>query len=166
MLAQLNPQSHRAFQRKGELLASSASTRAELASARPPLLEALQLNSEETGALVLLGEVDLALGDLNSAGQRLARACQANVRAADAWFLRGYIAWKELNLRQTAEMLSQARKARGVDWKPSGAALEGDVRRRMHEQSAFLSVFAEAWDGAAPPERAYSGLDQYLRQLR
>jgi tetratricopeptide (TPR) repeat protein len=165
-LAQLNPQSHRAFQRKGELVASSASTRAELSSARPPLLEALRLNSEETGALVLLGEVDLALGNLNSAGQRLARACQANARASDAWFLRGYIAWKQHDSGQAAEMLSAARKARGADWKPSGAALEGDVQRRMHEQSAFLSLFAEAWDGTASPERAYDGMDQYLRQLR
>jgi tetratricopeptide (TPR) repeat protein len=166
MLAHLNPLSHRAFQRKGELLASSALTRAELTSARPPLLEALRLNSEETGALVLLGEVDLALGDLNSAGQRLARACQANARASDAWFLRGYIAWKQHDSGQAAEMLWAARKARGPDWKPSGAAFEGDVRRRMHERSAFLSLFAEAWDGTASLERAYNGMDQYLRQLR
>ncbi|MFN7998453.1 MAG: FG-GAP-like repeat-containing protein [Bryobacteraceae bacterium] len=166
VLAQLNPQSHRAFQRKGELVAASASSRVELASARPPLLEALRLNSEETGALVLLGEVDLGLGDMASAGRRLARACQANVRAADAWFLRGYIAWKQHDTQQAVEMLSAARKARGTDWKPLGAALEGDVRRRMLEQSVFLSVFMEAWDGIAPPERAYAGIDQYLRQLR
>jgi tetratricopeptide (TPR) repeat protein len=66
-LAQINPQSHRAFQCEGELLASSASSRAGLATARSPLAEALRLNPEETGALVLLGEVDLALGDLAAA---------------------------------------------------------------------------------------------------
>ena len=35
---------------------------------------------EETGPLVLLGEVDLALGDVMSAEERFTRACQANVR--------------------------------------------------------------------------------------
>jgi tetratricopeptide (TPR) repeat protein len=165
-LAQLNPQSHRAFQRKGELLASSASTRAELAGARAPLIEALRLNSEETGALVLLGEVDLALGDTTGADQRFARACQANARAADAWFLRGYIAWKRGDLRQAAAMLSDARTARGADWKPPGAALEGDVQRRMHAESGFLGLFAQAWDGAAPPAHAYADLDGYLGRFQ
>lgn len=62
-LAQMNPQSRRTFQRKGELIAS----RAELAAARPALVEASRLNSEQSGAWVLLGEVDLALGELASA---------------------------------------------------------------------------------------------------
>jgi tetratricopeptide (TPR) repeat protein len=165
-LTQLNPQSRRAFQRKGELVASSSSSRAELAAARAPLVEALRLNSEETGALVLLGEVDLALGDVTSAEQRFTRACQANVRAADAWFLRGFIAWKRHDLRQAEAMLSAARTARGADWKPSGAAVEGDVRHRMHDATAFLGVFAQAWDGTSSPGRAYSQLDQHLGQFR
>jgi tetratricopeptide (TPR) repeat protein len=165
-LAQINPQSHRAFQREGELVASSASSRAGLTAARTPLAEALRLNPEETGALVLLGEVDLALGDMASAEQRFSRACQANVRAADAWFLRGYIAWKRHDSRQADAMLSAARKARGADWKPSGAVLEGDVRRRMHDESGFLGVFSQTWDGAAPAGSAYSGLERYLSQIR
>ncbi|MBI3684094.1 MAG: hypothetical protein HY235_27290, partial [Acidobacteria bacterium] len=49
---------------------------------------------------------------------------------------------------------------------PAGSALEGDVPRRMHSESGFLSVFAQQWDGEATPERAYDLLDQYLRQLR
>ena len=116
--------------------------------------------------MVLLGEVDLALGDVMSAEERFTRACQANVRAADAWCLRGYIAWKRHDSRQAAAMLSAARTARGANWKPSGAAMEGDVRRQMKEVSAFLSAFAEAWDGIALPERAYGQLDQYLGQFR
>ena len=61
-LAQVNPQSHRAFQRKGELLASSASSRSQFEAARAPLNAALRLNSVETGTVVLLGEVALAVG--------------------------------------------------------------------------------------------------------
>ncbi|MBI3682671.1 MAG: VCBS repeat-containing protein, partial [Acidobacteria bacterium] len=162
-LVQANPQSHRAFQRKGEILAASASSRAQLAAARRPLETALRLNSEETGTLLLLGEVALGAGDLGTAEQRFAHVCQANSRAANAWFLRGYIAWKQNDPRRTATMLSAARTALGPDWKPAGSALEGDVPRRMHSESGFLSVFAQQWDGEATPERAYDLLDQYLR---
>jgi len=165
-LAQANPQSHRAFQRKGELLAASATSRAQLDAAGEPLERALRLNPEETGTLLLLGEVALGRGDLASAERHFAHACQANSRAANAWFLRGYIAWKRRDSRLAAAMLSAARTALGPDWKPAGAVLEGDVRRRMHGQSAFLSVFPEQWDGSPSPEKAYSPLEAYLRRLR
>ena len=82
-LARINPQSHRAFQRKGELLAASASSRSQLELARQSLDVALSLNSEETGTLVLLGQVALARGDLASAEQQFAHACQANPRAGE-----------------------------------------------------------------------------------
>lgn len=166
LLTEINSQSHRAFQRKGELIAASASSRAELEAARTVLNSALRLNSEETGTLVLLGEVDLALGDLPGAEQRLAHACQANARAANAFFLRGYVAWKRHDGREAGAMLSAARTALGPDWKPKGAALEGDVKRRMYSESGFLNVFAEGWDGSPAPDHAYSRLDQYLRRFR
>jgi len=166
MLTQVNPQSHRAFQRKGELLASSASSRSQLATARAPLEVALRLNSEETGTLVLLGEVELALGDPGAAEQRLTHACQANARATNAWFLRGYIAWQRRDGREAAAMLSAARKALGPDWKPRGAVLEGDVKRRMYNEAGFLNVFADGWDGSTAPDRAYAPLDGYLHRFR
>ncbi|HKS72746.1 MAG TPA: tetratricopeptide repeat protein, partial [Terriglobales bacterium] len=59
-LARVNPQNHRAFQRKGELLAALASSRSQLRPARQALNAALHLNSEETGTLILLGQVALA----------------------------------------------------------------------------------------------------------
>lgn len=165
-LARLNPQNHRAFQRKGELLAVSASSREQLQLARQPLNSALLLNSEETGTLSLRGEVALALGELASADRDLTHVCQANPRAANAWFLRGYIAWKERNIREATTMLNAARQARGRDWKPVGAVLEGDVRQRMYDESGFLNVFEEQWDGSVEPEHAYRRLDAYVRPFR
>jgi tetratricopeptide (TPR) repeat protein len=166
VLAYINPQSHRALQRKGELLASAASTRAQLEAANAPLAKALRLNSEETGTLLLLGEVALALGDLPAAEGRFTHACQANARAVNAWFLRGYIAWKRHDPGSAAAMLHTARAALGPDWKPRGAAAEGDVQSRMYNESGFLGVFTEGWDGRPDPEAAYGPLDQYLRRFR
>jgi len=165
-LARINPQNHRAFQREGELLAASASSRRQMSRARQALDAALHLNSEETGTLVLLGQVALAQGDLDVAEQNLTHACQANARAANAWFLRGYIAWKNGDSQQAIAMLSAARNARGPDFKPAGAVLEGDVRRMMYSESGFLTLFERQWDGAPDPKRAYAQLDAYLRRLR
>jgi tetratricopeptide (TPR) repeat protein len=165
-LIALNPQSHRALQRKGELLAASARSRTQLQAARASIEAALRLNSEETGALLLLGEIELGLGDMAGAERTLAHVCQANQRAASAWFLRGYVAWKRRDLRRAAEMLTVSRAALGAESKPAGAVLEGDVKRRMLRESGFLNVFMQSWDGSAAPSRAYNGLDQYLQQFR
>jgi len=63
-------------------------------------------------------------------------------------------------------MLETAREARGRDWKPTGAVLEGDVQRRMHSESGFLNVFEQQWEGSMEPVRSYGQLDAYLRLLR
>lgn len=165
-LARINPQNHRAFQRKGELLAASASAKSQLDLARQSLDAALRLNSEETGTLVLLGQVALAQGDLVNAEQRFAHACQANPRAVNVWFLRSYIAWKQRDLARSSAMLDTARNARGRDWKPAGSALEGDVQHRMYSESGFLNVFEQQWDGSPDPTRVFAPLDAYLRRLR
>jgi len=165
-LARISPANHRAFQRKGELLAASASSRSQLELARQPLDAALRLNSEETGTLTLLGQLALALGDFSTAEKHFMHVCQANPRAVNAWFLRGYIAWKRRDFKQASSMLVTARDARGRDWKPVGSALEGDVQRRMYSESGFLKVFEEQWDGSSVPESAFAQLDSYLHRLR
>ena len=165
-LVRMNPQSHRALQRQGELLAASASSKAQLAAAQKPLEAALRLNPEETGTLLLLGQVDLARGELAKADEQFSRACQANPRAAAAWFFRGYVAWTRHDTAQAVAMLNAARNARGREWKPSGAVAEGDVKRRIHQESGFLNLFEEAWNGVPEPGRAWVGLDALLRRYR
>jgi len=165
-LARINPQNHRAFQRKGELVAASASSRGQLEQARQILSAAIHLNSEETGTLVLRGEVSLAMNDFRPAEQDFAHACRMNPRAVDGWYFRGFIAWKRGDYRQALERLNAARQARGPDWKPAGSVLEGDVRRHMYNESGFLNAFEQQWDGATDPVRAYSALDAYLQRLR
>lgn len=164
-LIRINPQNHRAYQRKGELLAASANARSELTAARRTLNSALQLNSEETGTLVLLGEVLLAEGDFREADRDFAHVVQANPRAANAWFFRGYVSWKRGDTRQSIAMLTLAKNALGPDWKPAGSVLEGDVRRRMYSESGFLGIFAQQWNGDITPSLAYAELEAYLHRL-
>ncbi len=165
-LARINPQNHRAFQRKGELLAASSSSKNQLTLAQQSLEAALRLNSEETGTLSLLGQLALAQGDWRAAEEDFTRVCQANPHSASAWFFRGYLAWKRGNATQASAILASTRNARGRDWKPAGSVLEGDVQRRMFSESAFLNIFEQQWDGTSGADLAYAPLDTYLRRFR
>lgn len=166
VLIGINPQNHRAFQRKGELLAASSNSKNGLSPARQALREALKLNPEETGTLALLGEVALAQADYAGADRAFEHVLQANSHAVNAWYFRGYIAWKRGSAANAARMLREAATALGPDWKPRGSVLEGDVRRRMYSESGFLGSFVEQWDGDANPAAAYARMDNYLRRLR
>lgn len=161
-LARSDPHSHRAFQRRGELMAASATTKAELARAEESLETAHRLNPEETGTLLLMGEVSIAKGDLSEAARRFELACRANPRAGGALFLRGYIAWRRGDSKQAASLLAAAHATRGKEWKPKGSVAEGDVQRRMYRESGFLNMFWEEWDGSAAPAKAFAGLNAFV----
>jgi tetratricopeptide (TPR) repeat protein len=164
-MTRLNPQSHRAFKRWGTLRAIFASTPAHLEAAQRSLERALAINPEETGALLVLGEIDLVRGRLDSAEQRLAWACRTNPRAAGGFFLRGYVAWRRGEPALARGLLEKARQALGEEWTPKGATSEGDVERRLHTDMTPLSRFWEEWDGRPDPDSAFRRLDAHLRGL-
>jgi cytochrome c-type biogenesis protein CcmH/NrfG len=62
-LTRLNTHSHRGFQQWGVARACSATSAADLVAAEQSLKRAHALNPEETGALLVLGEVSLMRGD-------------------------------------------------------------------------------------------------------
>lgn len=165
-LARISPMSHRAFKRWGTLEARIARSPAELAEASRALERALELNQEETGSLLVLGELALMLGDPELAEQRLEWACRSNPRAAGGFFLRGYTAWKRGDAKAAAGLLGEAREALGPEWKPAGTVAEGDTERKMHEEETPLARFWRAWDGEPDPETAYAALDDHLRRFR
>jgi len=164
-LIRLNPQSHRGYQRKGLLLAASALSGEQLAAAEESVSKALALNPEETGTLLLLGEIALLRGDPITAAQRLDLACRTNPRAVGGYFLRGYIAWNSNHVEQARDLLTSAKNARGKDWKPAGTVAEGDVRARMYAEGSVLSSCWESWDGSIDPPTAYAPLRTKLAGL-
>jgi tetratricopeptide (TPR) repeat protein len=161
-LIRTNPQSHRGYQRKGLLLAASAESTVELTAAEQAVSKALALNPEETGTLLLLGEIALLKGEPNTAARRLELACRTNPRATGGYFLRGYIAWKSNDAARARELLRAAKEARGNDWKPAGTVAEGDVRARMHTEGSVLSYVWDKWNGSPDPAVAYATLDRAL----
>ena len=163
-LARINSHSHRAFQRSGVLIAATASGRADYELAEKWLQRALSLNPEETGSLLILGEIALVKGDAKTAQQRLDLACRTNPRAVGGFFLRGYLAWKRGEKGAARELLKTAQAARGKDWKPRGTVAEGDVLAKMHSESTLLSAVWDTWDGGPDPVKAYRPLESFLKR--
>ncbi len=163
-LTRVNPGSHRGFTAWGTLRAMTARSDADLAAAERSLESAHRLNPEETGALLVLGEVALLRGAAATAEQRLKAVCQTNARSVGGLFLLGYIAWKRGDAAGAQARLASARAALGPEWKPGGSTAEGDVKGRTLSDSATpLSRYWEQWDGVLTPSAAYRTLDTHIR---
>jgi tetratricopeptide (TPR) repeat protein len=161
-LIRLNPQSHRGHSQWGTIRALSARSDADLAAAEQSLVLAHELNPEETGALLVLGEVQLMRGRSSEAEASFTKACRTNPKAVGGYFLRGYAAWKCGDTEGAQDMLKEASQALGPDWRPKGTTSEGDVQRKWHVEKTPLSRFWENWDGSYDLTRVFAELDQQL----
>jgi Flp pilus assembly protein TadD len=158
-LMRLNPMSHRAHKRWATLRATSARSPADLEAAARALERAVEINKEETGALLVLAEVDVMRGELDSARKRLEWVVRTNPKSGEGWFVLAYLAWKGNDPRRSRDHLERALQARAEAPKPKGGTAEGDVRRRMHADATLFTEFFATWDGSPDPWRAFSGLD-------
>ena len=163
-LRELNPQSHRAWQQWGIIMAQSADSDADLAAAEASLQRAHELNTAETGALLLLGEISLLRGHHANAVSRLTAVCQGNPKAAGGFFFRAYLAWKSGDTEASSDFLLRAREALGPDWQPQGATSEGDVRVKQHDDVNLLGRFWQSWAGESNPDAAFTELQLFLNR--
>lgn len=129
-LAAVNLSSARAHSELGSLyLCLDPGAPFQLDSAQWHLERAHEINKEETGPLVRLGEVALLRGDLATAKLRFEQVLVTHAGNGVARFYAGYVEWKNGN---TA--LARQQFARGVAAAASGtpvahASAEGDTRR-------------------------------------
>ena len=165
-LKRISPQSQRAFAQWGTLRAMSATSPADLQAAEASLARAHAINPEETGALLVLGEVALLRGDVKLADTRLADACRTNPKAASGFFLRGYLAWKRNDHDAATKFLEDTRTALGKEWQPKGGSSEGDVKQKQHVEKTPLNLFLESWDGASDLGRSFAKLESFLKSVR
>lgn len=161
-LTEINPQSHRGHKRWGTLRALTAETDQHLEEAARALERSHEVNKEEIGSLLVLGEIDLLRGDHDRARQHFEWASTTNVRSVPGHFFLGYLAWKEGDQQAARERLKTAREALGPDWTPEGTTSEGDTEATMHEEESPLGRFVRAWNGQPDPDTAYTTLDTFL----
>jgi len=145
------PMSLRAHRQFAAFAATAAATDGELERAAAAARRAVEINGEDTGGILLLGEIALLEGRLEEAGRQFALACRSNPRATDGLFLGAYVAWRQGDSRRARELLAAARAARGEDWKPEGATAEGDVAVRIQREETPLAVYWRRWDGQVEP---------------
>jgi len=161
-LQDLNPQSQRAWQQWAALRAATATVDAELQAAQTAAERAHRINPEETGALLLLGQIALLRSNLTAAEEHLAHATRTNPKAVGGYFLLAYITAEQGDLSASRQLLDQAREALGPDWQPEGATSEGDVLVKHHRENTPLAGAWAAWDGEPDPETAFAGLKDRL----
>ena len=100
----------------------------DLDVARAEMEQAVALNPEASGPLGRLGEVELALGNRERAGELFAHVRQMNPQAASAHYLGAYLAWKDSDEQHAREYSEKARLALNVSRVTDTPVLEGDIR--------------------------------------
>ncbi len=175
-LLQVNPNNSRAFQQLGSLYLSSEQL-FDIDKAENACRESLQINKEETGPLLLLGEVKLIRGQLDDAASDFGAVTGSNFKSIEAYFLGGYIAWKKGDLTNAKNLFSQAVKySKPLDISSDMVIGEGDTKPgkgfgNVTSKSVFRQFITElpGVQREQPEkalEKAYSSLDAFLAELQ
>ena len=128
-LLQLNPESARGHLALGALLASpDPAEPMDLAAAEEHLRRAHEINGEETGPVVRLGEITLVRGRPEEAREWFEAALQTNAKSVEAALLAGYIGWATGKDSDPGPLAQRVRRAARVDAPIEGVLSEGDRR--------------------------------------
>jgi tetratricopeptide (TPR) repeat protein len=127
-LLAVNPSSARGHLALGGLLAAPDEGILDLDTAEAHLRRAHEINAEETGPLVRLGEILLARRDYAGAREQLEAALRSNPRSVEAAFLVGYILWEEGDREGALSFYQRAIGAARARAPVKGVLGEGDRR--------------------------------------
>ncbi len=131
-LVEVNPASARGHLALGALLASpDPAEPMDLASAEAHLRRAHEINGEETGPVVRLGEVLLVRGRDAEARRWLEAALRTNPKSVEAAFLAGFSAWDGAG-GDSGALARRVVDAARVDAPVKGVLNEGDRRDAKH----------------------------------
>lgn len=108
-LVQVNPMSHRGYRQIGAIYSYPlAGSIFDLKAAEAALDRAFEINKEETGVLLLLGELALVMGDQKKAFERFSLVNRSNFRAVAGYYLRAYMHWKNQRIDEASKLLEKA----------------------------------------------------------
>ncbi len=166
-LVRANPSSHRGHRQWGFLRAHNAKTLDDLIAAEAALEQALAINPEETGAMLILAEINILRNEHDEAEKRLAWICISNPGSSTSYFLRAYLAWKASDSTRAVEFLQHFLSTGKDDKKPAGGTSEGDVLVKLHSDASLLSSYVEGWDGESDNiASTFATLDKHITDFR
>jgi tetratricopeptide (TPR) repeat protein len=175
-LISVNPSSSRAHAELGSLyLCLDRGAPFQLDSAERHFQRAHEINQEETGLLVRLGEVALLRGDAPAARRRFAAVLVTHAANSLARFYNGYIAWKNGDVALADREFRRA-AATASDTLPAAPAPgEGDTKRgtaalvAQTQRCGALRAAAKGLHATNPPvdmTSRYRQLDAVLSAAR
>jgi len=128
-LVEVNAGSARAHSRLGDVYACPDSGAPwDLDRAQTEFARAAELNREETGPLLRLGEVALLRGDLSRAQAQFDAVIVTHPRSVDAQFFKGYVAWKRGQQSVAAAQLRTALALARAPQTVQAVPAEGDTK--------------------------------------
>ena len=129
-LVEMNPSSARAHSELGLLhFCLDAAAPYDLDSAQRHLVRAHEINKEETGPLLRLGEVALLRGDLDGAKRDFQKVLITHASDANARFYSGYVEWKKHNGAAAQQEFALAVSSATTGAPAAPASSEGDTKR-------------------------------------
>jgi tetratricopeptide (TPR) repeat protein len=180
-LIAVNPHSARAHARLGDLyLCAEREEYFNLAAAEAEFKRAQEINKEESGLPLRLGEVALLRGDLAQAKHYFDTVLGVHPKSAEAHFLKGYLAWQRNDVREASAWFAKAVEHARVAPPPiHGVMGEGDTKtgrvlgaqRRspcalpLQSYSAGLAELSDASRGQEMIAR-YAKLHEALAEIR
>jgi Tfp pilus assembly protein PilF len=139
-LVELNPETARGHLALGALLASpDPAEPMDLEAAEEHLRRAHEINGEETGPVVRLGEVTLVTDRPEEARTWFEAALQTNAKSVEAALLAGYVAWEYREGVDAAPLAQRVRAAAAVEAPVAGVLNEGDRRDAQGRAARPLS---------------------------
>ena len=156
-LVEVDPLSSRAHAQLGALYYSTApGAPFDLARARTELTRSMDLNREETGPLIQLGEVALLSGDVEMATEFVRLSSQANPFGVGTSYLEGYLSWRSGDVAVAVQHLTRAVElSQGKGPASKSASNEGATSRGMRPMLEGGVRFA------SPLSRRWSGLESW-----
>ena len=174
-LVEINPNSTRAHFQLGDLyLAFRQNELFAIRSAESEYRLALEINKEETGPLLRLGQVALIKGNLSAANKFFYTVIGSNYKSVEAHFLKGYIAWKTGNLQDALTLLTKAARYSRPLEPIEGVLGESDTKSGqsfLQRRASFLAHVADLSNVdesnvSKQIELRYQELDAFLEDIR
>lgn len=179
-LTQVNRKSSRAFLQLGNLYIDFPETELfNIDLARERFQRALDLNKEETGSVLRLGQVELIRGDLTSAQHYFSDVTASNFKSVEGYFLNGYISWKNNDIPTAKSLFENAIKYSKPMKPVTGVMGEGDTKTgkvlgqsSLKNDQSLFDVFIDDLSVIQKPNferqmiEKFDSLDAFLNLLK
>ena len=142
-LVNINPQSTRGHFQLGNLYLHNHKL-FNIPLAEKEFERAMEINKEETGALLRLGQINLLKGQFIEAQTYFNAVIGSNFKSIEAHFLSGYLAWKRKDGQEAIDLFRNAWKYAKPVQPPKEVLGEGDTKGgHSFDRSATRDLFYE-----------------------